>query len=88
MWDKGADLREFNGKQDHIHLLVYYPPRLLVSTLVSRLRGVSAHKLRKEFTGRVSPHVIHGHLWSLSYLAASYGRSPPEIIEQYIEQQK
>jgi putative transposase len=41
--DTGADLRDFNSEQDHIHLLVHYPPRLLVSTLVNRLKGVSAH---------------------------------------------
>jgi putative transposase len=50
----GAELREFNGDNDHVHLLVRYPPKLPVSTLVNRLNGVSAHYLRKEFTGRVN----------------------------------
>ena len=62
--EMGAELREFNGETDHVHLLVHYPPRLPVSTLVNRLKGVSAHYLRKEFTGRVSRHLMHGHLWS------------------------
>jgi putative transposase len=84
----GAELREFNGEDDHVHLLVQYPPKLAVSTLVNRLKGVSAHYLRKEFTGRVNQHLMHGHLWSPSYLAASCGEAPLAIISQYIENQK
>jgi putative transposase len=60
--EMGAELREFNGDNDHVRLLVRYPPKLPVSTLVNRLKGVSAHYLRKKFTGRVSQHLIHGHL--------------------------
>ena len=41
--ETGAELREFNGENDHVHLLVHYPPKLPVSTLVNRLKGVSAH---------------------------------------------
>ena len=83
-----CELREFNGEDDHVHLLVHYPPKLPVSTLVNRLNGVSAHYLRKEFTGRVNRHLMHGHLWSPSYLAASAGGAPLAIIKEYIEQQK
>ena len=83
-----CELREFNGEDDHVHLLVHYPPKLPVSTLVNRLKGVSAHYLRKEFTGRVNRHLMHGHLWSPSYLAASAGGAPLAIIKEYIEQQK
>jgi len=85
--EMGAGLREFNGEQDHVHLLVRYPPKLPVSTLVNRLKGVSAHYLRKEFTGQINRHLIHGHLWSPSYLAASCGGAPLTIIKEYIEQQ-
>jgi putative transposase len=86
--EMGADLRESSGEPDHVHRLVRYPPRPPVSTLVNRLKAVPAHYLRKEFTGRVSPHLMHGHLWSPSYLAASCGGAPTEIITQYIDQQK
>ncbi len=36
--DLGADLVEFNGEADHMHLLVSYPPSLAISTLVQRLQ--------------------------------------------------
>jgi putative transposase len=83
--EMGAELREFNGENDHVRLL---PPKLPVCTLVNRLKGVSAHYLRKEFTGHLSQHLMHGHLWSPSYLAASCGGAPLPVIKEYIEQQK
>jgi putative transposase len=84
----GAELREFNGEDDHVHLLVQYPPKLAISTLVNSLKGVSAYYLRKEFTGRVNRHIMHGHLWSPSYFAASCSGAPLEIVKQYIANQK
>jgi putative transposase len=47
-----AELREFNGEHDHIHLLVHYPPKVAISKRVNSLKGVSSHYLRKEFTVR------------------------------------
>jgi putative transposase len=86
--DFGAELREFNGEDDHVHLLVEYPPKVPVSALVNSLKGVSARRLRSQFTGRVNRHIMHGHFWSPSYFAASCGGAPLSIIRQYIEQQK
>lgn len=86
--DFGAELREFNGEDDHVHLLVTYPPKVAVSALVNSLKGVSARRLRSEFTGRVNRAIMHGHFWSPSYFAASCGGAPLSIVRQYIEQQR
>jgi putative transposase len=59
--DVGAQLRKFNGEDDHVHLLVDYPPKVAVSALVNSLKGVPARRLRPEFTGRVNRHIMHGH---------------------------
>jgi hypothetical protein len=48
----GADLREFNGEQDQAYLLVRYRPGSRSPRWPIASRGVSAHYLRKEFTGR------------------------------------
>jgi putative transposase len=62
----GGERREFNGEDDHVHLLVHYPPKVAISTLVNSLKGVSARYLRREFTGRVNRHLMRRHLWSPS----------------------
>ena len=86
--DFGAELREFNGEDDHVHLLVEYPPKVAVSAIVNSLKGVSARRLRSQFTGSVNRASMHGHLWSPSYFAASCGGAPLSIVRQYIEQQR
>ena len=63
--DVGAELREFSGEDDHVHLLAEYPPKVAVSALVNSLKGVPARRLRSEFTGRVNRHIRHGHFWSV-----------------------
>jgi putative transposase len=86
--DFGAELREFNGETDHVHLLVFYPPKAPVTALVNSLKGVSARRLRSEYTGKVNRARMNGHFWSPSYFAASCGGAPLGIIRQYIEQQQ
>ena len=47
--DFEAELVEFDGERDHVHLLVNYPPKVALSKLVNSLKGVSSRLLRKEF---------------------------------------
>ncbi|MCL4461329.1 MAG: IS200/IS605 family transposase, partial [Nitrospirae bacterium] len=46
--DFGATLVEFDGEDDHVHLLVNYPPSVSVSSLVNSLKGVSSRMIRKK----------------------------------------
>lgn len=62
--DFEAELIEFNGETDHVHLLVHYPPKVAVSGLVNSLKGISARILRRDFTGRTNHALMHGHFWS------------------------
>lgn len=83
-----AELVEFDGEKDHVHLLVVYPPKVAISTLVNSLKGVSSRRLRQNF--EIFQKVYWGDkvaLWSRSYFAASVGGAPIEILRQYIEQQ-
>jgi len=64
------------------------PPTVRLSKLVNSLKGVSARRLRYEFTYWVNQHSMNGHLWSPSYFAASCGGAPLSIIAQYIDQQR
>lgn len=85
--DFEATLAEFNGESDHVHLLVEYPPKVAVSTLVNSLKGVSARRLRQERPD-IAERYWRGGLWSASYFAASCGGAPVAVLRQYIEQQQ
>ena len=86
--DFGAELREFTGEDDHVHLLVHYPPTVTLSKLVNSLKGVSARYLRKEHAAHLRRYLWGGHLWSPSYFAGSCGGVPLAVVKEYIESQK
>jgi putative transposase len=52
--DFEAELVEFNGENNHVHLLVDSPPKLAVARLVNSLQGVSSRRLHQEF-----PNLVH-----------------------------
>ena len=85
--DLGAELVEFNGEADPVHLLVSYPPTLAISVFAQRLKGRTAYQARREFTGACVRADMRGHLWSPSYFAVSCGGAPLSIIKQYIDGQ-
>jgi putative transposase len=82
--DFETTLVEFNGEDDHVHLLVEYPPKVPIAALVNSLKGVSARRLRQRYAVRTHRE----HLWSPSYFAASCGGAPLSIIQQYVEGQR
>jgi putative transposase len=86
--DLGAILKECNGEADHVHLLVEYPPKLSISTLVNSLKGVSSRLIRKEKFPEVSRALWGEHLWSPSYFASSCGGAPIEVLRRYIQEQQ
>lgn len=86
--DFEAELVEFDGEDDHVHLLVNYPPKVAVSKLVNSLKGVSSLLIRKKNYPSIKTKLWGGALWSPSYFAASCGGAPITVIRKYIEQQR
>jgi putative transposase len=85
--DFEAELVQFEGEADHVHLLVNYPPKVSISKLVNSLKGVSSRLLRQQHAD-IHRYYWEGVLWSPSYFAGSCGGAPLEVIRQYIEQQQ
>jgi putative transposase len=84
--DFEAELVEFNGEDDHVHLLVNYPPKVPISGLVNSLKGASSRVLRSQFP-ELKKKLWKGALWSPSYFAGSCGGAPINVIKKYIEEQ-
>ena len=82
-----AELVETNGEEDHVHLLVHYPPKVSVSKLVNSLKGVSSRLLKKKHP-ELEKKYWKSKLWSPSYFAGSCGGAPISVIRQYVEQQR
>lgn len=82
-----VDLVEFNGEQDHIHLLVNFPPKVQLSKLVNSLKGVSSRKLKQYHPESLKPAYANDALWSPSYYVGSVGGGSIRQVKAYIENQ-
>ncbi len=86
--DFHAELVEFDGEHDHVHLLINYPPKVAISKLVNSLKGVSSRLIRKKGYPSVQKAFWGNQFWSPSYFAGSCGGAPISVIKQYIENQQ
>src|SRR5258708_5343485 len=78
--DFEAELVEFDGEDDHVHLHVNYHPKVSVSALVNSLKGVSSRMIRKKNYPSIRRKLWGGALWSPSYFAGSCGGAPSFIL--------
>ncbi|WP_414622501.1 IS200/IS605 family transposase [Calothrix sp. CCY 0018] len=85
-WD--CKLVEFNGEDNHIHLLFQYHPDLALSKLVNNLKSVSSRKLRQEFTEHLESFYSKDVFWNGSYFVASCGGVTVSTLRKYIENQE
>ncbi len=74
--DFECELVEFNGEDNHVHLLVNFPPKVAVTKLVNSLKGVSSLRLRQEYPDLVRHYWRANELWSGSYFAGTVGGAP------------
>ena len=85
--DFDAEMIECNGEDEHVHLLILYPPKVALSKLVNSLKGVSSRLLRQW-----RPELHHRGrdeaLWSASYFVGSCGGAPLSIIADYVQSQR
>jgi putative transposase len=82
-----AQVIEFNGEADHIHLLIDYSPKVQVSKLVNNLKTVSSRLIRKEFAQQVNQFYSKPVFWSGAYFAASCGGVTLEQLKAYVRNQ-
>jgi putative transposase len=86
--DFGCELVELNGEDDHVHLLVDFPPTVQLSRLVNSLKGVSSRILRRDYESHVRRYLWGGHFWSRSYYVGTTGGASLETVRRYIEGQR
>ena len=83
---EGIEIMEMNVQNDHIHLVVWIPPKYAVSAVMGYLKGKLAirllqryEKLGKQFWGR--------HLWGRGYCVSTIGIDEQRIRE-YVQWQE
>ena len=71
--------------EDHVHILLSFPPRYSVSRVVGILKSISASKIFKEFP-QVEEKLWGGHLWEQGYFFRTIGEQvTDDVIRKYID---
>jgi putative transposase len=83
-----GELLEFNGEDDHVHLLISVTPKTSISNLIGKLKGKTSYFIRREFWDLVKKKLWGKHFWSPSYCVVSCGGAPLEIVKAYVENQR
>lgn len=83
-----CDLVEHGWEPDHAHLLVAYPPKVCLATLVQHLKGLSSYRVRRRRFPEVTSTLWGRAFWSPSYCAVSCGGAPLATVKAYVEAQR
>ena len=80
------EILEINHEEDHIHILLWIPPKIPVGKVVGILKANTARRLKKKFP--FLKEVYHGTdaVWSDGYFVSTVGVNE-EVIKRYIEKQ-
>lgn len=79
---------DIDGDDDHIHLVVDYPPKLSLSKLVMVLKANTTKKIREQRFDEVESVLLDDHFWSPSYLVTSTGGDSLEKVRRYVQDQR
>jgi putative transposase len=82
-----SELIEFNGEEDHVHLLFQTNPTVQLSKLVNNLKTVTSRLIRRDYKGHVNRIYRKRVFWHRSYCLISTGGATIEALRKYIEEQ-
>jgi putative transposase len=84
--DFGGEMAEFDGGEQPLHLMVNFPPTVILSRRVNNLVGVSSWRPQREFLDLTRHNWSAKPLWSWSYFPES-AAAPISVLRQYINQE-
>ena len=83
----GFEILAVEVMPDHVHLFVSAPPKFSPAEIVRLFKGITSHRLRKEFESIRHPYWGgHATLWAEGYYLGTAGHVSAETIQRYIEE--
>ena len=83
---EGIEVMEMNVQSDHIHLVVWIPPKYAVSAVMGYLKGKLAIRLLQKYE-RLGKQFWGRHLWGRGYCVSTVGIDE-ERIREYVQWQE
>ncbi len=83
---EGIEIIEMNVQSDHIHLVVWIPPKYAVSAVMGYLKGKLAIRLLQRYE-RLGKQFWGRHIWGRGYCVSTIGIDEQRIRE-YVQWQE
>lgn len=81
----GFEIIEQEVAEEHVHILLSFPPKRSIGGVVRIIKSISARELFREYPS-LKKSLWGGELWEDGYFARTVGdRMTREVIERYIE---
>ena len=79
---KGCEIIELNVQSDHIHMIVFVPPKVSISEMMGTLKGRTAIRVFKKFPNLKEKPYWGNHFWAPGYCVDTIGLDA-EMIRKY-----
>jgi len=83
----GCTLVELSIQADHVHLLVKVPPKVSISELKGRVKGMTAIQIFRQFPYLKEKPYWGNHFWAKGYFVDTVGVDA-EMIRKYVKYQE
>jgi len=81
----GFKIEEMEVAEDHVHILISFPPKHSIGEVVRTIKSISARELFRVFP-RLKKRLWSGELWEDGYFVRTVGdRLTRQIIDKYIK---
>jgi putative transposase len=81
----GFEIEEMEVGEDHVHILISFPPKHSIGEVVRTIKSISARELFRVFP-RLKKRLWSGELWEDGYFVRTVGdRLTRQIIDKYIK---
>jgi len=84
---KECEIVEFNVQVDHVHLLVFVPPKVSLSDYVGVIKGRTAIRVFNKFKRLKTKPYFGNHFWARGYCVDTVGLDA-EMIRKYVKHQE
>ena len=84
---KGCIIEELNVQEEHVHLVIFVPPKVSISEIVGIMKGRTAIRLFNKYKKLKQRPYWGNHFWSKGYCVDTVGLDA-EMIKKYVKYQE
>ena len=75
---------ERNVQPDHVHIVVSFPPKYSIATVVGLMKSNTGRALKQKFSFLQQRYFGRGGIWSVGYFASTVGLDE-DMIKRYVK---